>query len=91
MTNDGKYGVQIIAVKQECPEAEENEISARRFRGQLHPVFLCATFCCTLAMAVDAVNRAKPAANHTDVLGVGQYWRFNASNLHSSPYNSVQP
>ena len=27
MTNDGKYGVQIIAVKQECPEAEENEIS----------------------------------------------------------------
>ena len=27
MTNDGKYGVQIIAVKQECPEAEENEIN----------------------------------------------------------------
>ena len=27
MTNESKYGVQIIAVKQECPEAEENEIS----------------------------------------------------------------
>ena len=40
---------------------------------------------------MDAVNRAKHAPNHTDVLGVGQYWRFNASDFHGPSYHFIQP